>query len=31
MVRLGKPFTKRDLHRAIGDAMGQVGVPDETG
>jgi PAS domain S-box-containing protein len=28
MVRLGKPFTKRDLHRAIVDAMGQVGVPD---
>jgi CheY-like chemotaxis protein len=28
MVRLGKPFTRRDLHRAIGDALG---VADETG
>ena len=31
LVRLGKPFTRRDLHRAIGDALGRVGVTDETG
>ena len=31
MVRLGKPFTKRDLYRAISEALGQVGVADETG
>ena len=31
MVRLSKPFTRRELHRAIGEAMGQVGVADETG
>ena len=30
MVRLSKPFTKRDLHRAIGDAVGRVGVTDGT-
>jgi PAS domain S-box-containing protein len=28
MVRLRKPFNKRDLHRAIGDARGQVGLTD---
>jgi PAS domain S-box-containing protein len=31
LVRLGKPFTKRELHRAIGDAMAQVGVTDAAG
>jgi PAS domain S-box-containing protein len=31
MVRLRKPFNKRDLHRAIGDARGQVGLTDVAG
>ncbi|MCX7514394.1 hybrid sensor histidine kinase/response regulator [Frateuria hangzhouensis] len=31
LVRLGKPFNKRDLYRAISDAQGQVGVTDEIG
>ncbi|HET6805899.1 MAG TPA: PAS domain S-box protein [Frateuria sp.] len=29
LVRMGKPFTKRDLHRAITDAAGQLGVAEE--
>jgi len=31
LVRLSKPFTKRDLHRAIGDAAGRLGVTEGTG
>jgi CheY-like chemotaxis protein len=31
LVRLSKPFTKRDLHRAIGDAAGRLGVTERTG
>jgi PAS domain S-box-containing protein len=31
LVRLSKPYTRRDLHRAINDAAGQVGVADEAG
>ena len=31
LVRLNKPFTKRELHRAIGDAAGRLGVPEEAG
>ena len=30
-VTLTNPITRRELHRAIGEAMGQVGVADETG
>ena len=31
LVRLSKPFTKRDLHRAIGDAAGQLGMAERSG
>ncbi|MGN2248160.1 PAS domain S-box protein [Frateuria sp. GZRR35] len=31
LVRLSKPFTRRDLHRAIGDAAGQLGITEEAG
>ncbi|UGB39206.1 hybrid sensor histidine kinase/response regulator [Frateuria soli] len=31
LVRLGKPFTRLELHRAIGDAAGQLGVTEQAG
>jgi len=31
VVRLSKPFGRRELHRAIGDALGQVGITDAAG
>jgi len=31
LVRLGKPFTRRELHRAIADAAGQLGVAERAG
>ncbi|MEI7037798.1 PAS domain S-box protein [Fulvimonas yonginensis] len=31
VVRLGKPFTKHELHRAIEEATAQVSLVDETG
>ncbi|MBP1475193.1 PAS domain S-box protein [Frateuria sp. MAH-13] len=31
LVRLSKPFTRRELHRAIGDAAGQLGIKEEAG
>jgi PAS domain S-box-containing protein len=30
VVRLSKPFTRSELHRAIGDAAGQLGVKERT-
>jgi CheY-like chemotaxis protein len=31
LVRLSKPFTRRELHRAISDAAGRLGVTEGTG